>query len=178
MQPSKLIIRHLQTIKAAGKPGTVLDLACGNGRNGIYLVRQGQRVVFADHEQNKLDGIAQLLGPSDLARFWCVDFEDPRVKPFKLGAFSAIIVFRYLHRPLMRAIARSVQPGGLIIYETFTVDQTRFGRPRNADFLLQPGELEDAFQGWEILHSFEGVSVSELSGQQQAIAQLVARKPN
>ena len=77
----------------------------------------------------------------------------------------------------MSAIKRSVQPGGLVIYETFTVDQPRFGRPSNANFLLQPGELEETFKGWEILHSFEGLSISELSGQQQAIAQIVARRP-
>lgn len=178
MQPSNLVARHLPTIKSAGENGTVLDLACGNGRNGIYLVRQGQRVVFADHEQSKLDEISRLLDPDERTSYWCVDFEEPRAEPLTLGSFSTIIVFRYLHRSLIQAIRQGVQPGGLIIYETFTIDQTRFGRPRNPDFLLQPGELEEVFRGWEILHSFEGVNVSELSGQQQAIAQLVARKPN
>ncbi|MCX2978637.1 hypothetical protein [Candidatus Marimicrobium litorale] len=178
MQPSNLVALHSQTLKAAGEKGAILDLACGNGRNGIYLVQQGQRVVFSDREKNKLDGISRLLDPSELTSYWCVDFEEPRTEPLSLGSFSAIVVFRYLHRPLMQAIKHGVQRGGLIIYETFTIDQTRFGRPGNADFLLQPGELEDVFRGWEILHSFEGVSVSELNGQQQAIAQLVARKPD
>ena len=178
MQPSNLVKRYLQAIAAAGEHGRVLDLACGSGRNGIYLVQQGQRVVFSDHEKKKLDEISRLLNKSELTSYWCVDFEEPRVEPLTLGSFSAIIVFRYLHRPLMQAIRQAVQPGGLIIYETFTIDQPRFGRPRNTHFLLQPGELEYVFRGWEVLHSFEGVSVSELTGQQQAVAQLVARKPN
>jgi hypothetical protein len=77
----------------------------------------------------------------------------------------------------MAAIKDSVQPGGLVVYETFTVDQPRFGRPSNPNFLLRPGELENTFYNWEILHSFEGVAISASSGQEQAIAQVVARKP-
>ena len=177
MQASNLVKHTLQAIQEAGLNGQVLDLACGSGRNGIYLVTQGQEVVFADRQQTKLDEVSSNLHPNELANYWCVDFEEPGSDPLEGLLFSSILVFRYLHRPLMSAIKSSVQPGGLVIYETFTVDQPRFGRPSNANFLLQPGELEETFQGWEILHSFEGLSISELSGQQQAIAQIVARRP-
>jgi tellurite methyltransferase len=177
VQVSNLIINTLQAIQQAGHTGPVLDLACGNGRNGIYLVSQGQSVVFADRQQAKLDEIARKLQGNELATFWAVDFEETGCNPLTGHSYASILVFRYLHRPLMAAIKDSVQPGGLVIYETFTADQPRFGRPSNANFLLQPGELEEIFQGWEILHSFEGLSISELSGQQQAIAQIVARRP-
>ena len=71
--------------------------------------------------------------------------------------FSAIIVFRYLHRPLFRALRNAVTPGGLVIYETFTTANREFGRPRSKDFLLLPGELKSLFQDWEIIHEFEGL---------------------
>lgn len=156
----------------------MLDLACGSGRNGLYLVAQGQPVVFADREQSSLATISNKLDQNPLSSFWCVDFEAADRDPLAGLSFSAIIVIRYLHRPLMQSIKNSIQPGGLIIYETFTIDQHQFGRPKNRDFLLQPGELADAFEGWEVLHHFEGLSISELSGKQQAISQLVARKPD
>ena len=177
MQASHLVKQTLPTILESGFTEQTLDLACGSGRNGLYLVNQGQRVTFADRQQDALDHISKRLQANRLARYWCVDFEDAESDPLKGLSFSVILVFRYLHRPLMPAIKRAVHPGGLVVYETYTVNQPRFGRPTNPHFLLQAGELEDIFHGWEILHSFEGPSVSESSGQQQAIAQIVARRP-
>ena len=80
--------------------------------------------------------------------------------------------------PVLDPLKASVQPGGLVVYETFTTYQPRFGRPSNPNFLLRPGELEDTFSNWNILHSFEGVTHSESGGGNQAIAQIVARKPD
>ena len=57
------------------------------------------------------------------------------------------MVTNYLHRPLLPLLVASVAPGGLLIYETFARGNERFGRPRNPDFLLAPGELLDAVRG-------------------------------
>ena len=154
----------------------ILDLACGSGRNGVYLVRKGLSVLFADRRQEVLDDIARKLQGNELATYWAVDLERPGCNPLAGYSFASILVFRYLYRPLMPAIKDSVLPGGLVVYETFTTDQPRFGHPANPDFLLRPGELEDSFSGWIILHSFEGITRSETGGQEQAIAQIVARK--
>jgi hypothetical protein len=62
---------------------------------------------------------------------------------------------------------------GLLIYETFTAEQPRFGKPRNPDYLLQSGELGHMFADWEVIHSFEGIKENPT----RAVAQLVARKP-
>jgi tellurite methyltransferase len=178
MQPSDLIKTQLPAISQAGRKGPVLDLACGSGRNGMYLLKQGQQVVFADRRQAVLDGIAQELKGNKLATFWTVDLEHPDSDPLAGQSFAAIVVFRYLHRPLFDSLKASVQPGGLVVYETFTTDQPRFGRPNNPDFLLRPGELEGTFSNWKTLHSFEGVTRSETGEREQAIAQIVARKPD
>ena len=87
------------------------------------------------------------------------------------------MAFRYLHRPLMPAIRQSLLPGGILLYETFTVDQPAFGRPKNPDYLLRHGELQAYFGDWNILHYFEGVRGKPETGDQQAIAQIVAQKP-
>jgi hypothetical protein len=68
---------------------------------------------------------------------------------------------------------KGLRPGGLLVYETFTVEQAAFGRPRNPDHLLHPGELQQTFADWEVLHSFEGLKENPL----RAVAQLVCRKP-
>jgi hypothetical protein len=61
----------------------------------------------------------------------------------------------------------------LLIYETFTVEQRKFGKPRNPDFLLNPGELLKLFKDWEVIHFFEGIKENP----RRAVAQLVCRKP-
>ena len=90
---------------------------------------------------------------------------------------GGIVVFRYLHRPLIRQIKLAVEPGGFVIYETFTVDQAQYGRPKNPDFLLLHQELQDYFSEWKIHHSFEGVSRKSKLDKPYATAQIVATKP-
>ena len=177
MQASKIVVDSIDLIRQRTVEYPVLDLACGNGRNGMYLVNENIPVVFADRDQDRLDELAEALSGSTLADVWTVDFEAPGQSPLADEAFSAILAFRYLHRPLMPAIKNAIKPGGLVVYETFTTEHPRYGRPTNPDYLLRPGELEAVFSGWQILHSFEGESRSETGGRPQAIAQIIAEKP-
>ena len=52
-----------------------------------------------------------------------------------------------LWRPLLPTLVEAVAPGGVLIYETFACGNERFGRPRNPDFLLRPGELLELVRG-------------------------------
>jgi len=69
---------------------------------------------------------------------WKVDLERP-ARTRSRGEYSVILVFRYLHRPLMPCIRKALRTGGFLVYSTYTVDQAQFGKPRNPDFLLKPG---------------------------------------
>lgn len=183
MEASALLPCYEQAIAVACEQAPALDLACGSGRNGLWLLARDVSVVFADRDAQSLKRIEQYLAglpdtrQRDLARLWPVDLEVPGASPLGAESFGVILVFRYLHRPLLASIKQAVVPGGLVMYETFTVEHARFGRPRNPDFLLHSGELEDYFRQWNILHRFEGVEHDPVSGQPRAIAQLVAEKP-
>lgn len=78
---------------------------------------------------------------------------------------------------MFEQIKQATISGGIVVYETFTVDQAQFGRPKNPDFLLKHGELAELFADWQILHSFEGIVDANNDAGKQAIAQIVARKP-
>jgi len=164
------------------KQAPVLDLACGSGRNGLYLIESGIPVTFADVNAVAIEQLRQhasVVKNKQCTNFWSIDFEQKGAIPLAGKSFAAIMVFRYLHRPLFEQIKQAILPNGLIIYETFTTVQVQFGRPKNPNFLLKANELLDVFSDWEILHSFEGIIESENdSSQKQAIAQIVARKPN
>ena len=173
-EPHRLLLDHLDLFQSPDQSLPVLDLACGTGQNGLMLARQGIPVVFADKSATALDVVKQCLAKDALpGRIWQLDLERPNTRPFSGQGFSAIIGFRYLHRPLFPAIKKAVEPGGLVVYETFTTENLRFGRPNNPEFLLQPGELRTVFQDWQILFQFEGV----LHEPDRAVAQIFASKP-
>ena len=183
MEASKLLSHCLPKIALACSRAPALDLACGTGRNGLFLLASGIPVVFADRDSQSLEHIKQYLAAQpcerqrELARLWQVDLELPHARPLDAETYGAILVFRYLHRPLLAGIKEAVIPGGLVIYETFTVEQAKLGRPRNPDFLLRHGELRECFCEWDILHYFEGIEHDPASGQRRAVARLVAEKP-
>ena len=173
-EPHKVLLDHLDLLNDLDRFLPVLDLACGTGQNGLMLARKGIPVVFADRSATALDVVKQCLVEDALpGRIWQVDLEQPNTSPLAGQNYSAIIGFRYLHRPLFPAIKNAVEPGGLVVYETFTIENRRFGRPSNTNFLLQPGELKTIFQDWQTIFYFEGV----LHDPDRAVAQIVSRKP-
>lgn len=177
---SSLLVDYIGLFENLEIEHGVLDLACGKGRNGLFLVSHNVPVIFADNNEAHLQSLAPALEEAgDGAKrsaCWAVDFESGLSEghnPLAGRDFDAVLVFNYLHRPLFPAIKEAIRPGGLIVYETFTVEQRAFGRPSNPDFLLRPGELRQAFAGWECIEDFEG----EASEPRRAVARLVARKP-
>lgn len=67
-----------------------------------------------------------------------------------------VLVSRYLHRPLFPVLEKAVADEGLLIYETFMQGNERFGRPRNPDHLLKPGELLNAFPALSVVAFEQG----------------------
>ena len=110
--------------------GTVLDVACGSGRQVRWLAAQGFRVTGVDRD-------AAALAPlRETAEVVVADIE-AGPWPFAGRRFDAVVVTTYLWRPLLPAIVEST--AGLLIYETFM--QGHEGKPSNPQFLLRPGEL-------------------------------------
>ncbi len=173
MVSAQLLQDHQHLFKA--EQGQVLDLACGKGQNGLYLKQNNIDLLFADIQQVHL---ANLVTHEyvDQSNVWCADFEsETQIDAIKLSKMQlqGVIVFRYLHRPLFNALKKSVKPGGLVIYETFTKQNKQFGRPNRDQFLLKEGELKSLFKDWEILFYFEGIKHNP----DRAVAQIVCQKP-
>jgi len=173
-EPADLLTDFLWLFRDRPLAGPVLDLACGNCRNGIEVARLEQAVHCCDISEEALSqarAMAERYGVSvEILR---MDLEHGEPAILSQDTYGAVLVFRYLHRPLFPLIRKALKPGGVLIYETFTTDQARFGKPRNPDFLLKKGELRDAFRDWEVLHDFEGLKHNP----DRAVAQLVCRKP-
>ncbi|GIU44365.1 class I SAM-dependent methyltransferase [Shewanella algidipiscicola] len=128
----------------------ILDLACGGGRNGLWFAQQGANVTFIDKD---ISNLPKLLPHCHALAY---DLEDGSAPALPVHEFDIVLVFNYLHRPLFEQIKHCVKPEGLLIYETFTTEQAKVGRPKNPAFLLQADELLTQFDEFDILHYFEG----------------------
>ena len=152
--PSSWLLSNINLIPCAGR---ALDVACGRGRNALFLAQRGWAVRAVDRDAA---AIAALRAEADrLGVAVQGDVLDLEAGETDLGreGYDLIVVVHYLHRPLFPALLRALAPGGHLVYETFTVDQARRGKPVNPDFLLQHGELRERLASLTILGERDGV---------------------
>jgi SAM-dependent methyltransferase len=168
--PSPWVARFAHLVKPAG---TVLDVAAGHGRHTRFFADRGHKVTAVDIDVSDLadlqgDGRVEIREQDLEGEPW----------PFAPQSFDAIIVANYLHRPHFPHLASSLTVGGILIYETFGQGNEAYGRPRNPDFLLAPGELLSAFQGTLQIIAYEhGVEETPRPAVRQRICAVNATAP-
>ena len=95
--------------------------------------------------------------------------------PLPTKEYDLIVNFCYLQRALAPQIVAALKPGGVLVFETYTLDQLQFGwGPKNPDYLLRPGELREMFADLETLLYQEGVIQGDRGP--KAVASLIGRK--
>ena len=153
-----------------------MDVACGAGRHALALATRGIAALGVDRDALRLRELAERARVESLPlRVVRADLEAAPSLPWGASRAGALLVFRYLHRPLCAALAASLRPGGLLLYETFTVAQRELGHgPVNPAFLLEPGELPALFPTLEVLSFEEGLT---RDARPVALARLCARRP-
>ncbi len=144
--PSEWIKRWAHLVPPRGH---VLDVACGSGRHLRWFHARGHAVTGVDRSA---EAIAPLAPLGELVH---ADIEQGPW-PFAGRGFDAVVVTHYLWRPLLPALAASVAPGGVLLYETFARGNGTVGRPSRPEFLLEPGELLAAFPGLRVIAYEDG----------------------
>jgi 2-polyprenyl-3-methyl-5-hydroxy-6-metoxy-1,4-benzoquinol methylase len=153
--------------------GTALDVACGRGRNSLYLARTNYHVTAIDYSSIALLQLKEVATAEHLEiKTLQIDLEQQIALP--QGHFDLIINFYYLHRPLIPQLMQCVKPGGLIMIRTFS--EVIIDKPCTLDpqMHLQAGELLKLFSDWQILVYEEGIETSKKGG---SLVGMVARKP-
>lgn len=160
------------------RPGTALDLACGLGRQTLYLAARGWRVVAVDWASNALARIAataHISGYEDRIELIEADLEaDPRGFDIRPAAFDLILDFFFLDRSLFPVIREGVMPGGRFCAAIHLADPCATNH-QNPAFLLERGELGDLVAGWG--WSVEHLREADSSNDTRAVVEIVARKP-
>jgi SAM-dependent methyltransferase len=151
--------------------GRVLDIACGEGRNAIFLAKNGYDVDAVDSSCVAIERASSVAEKDGLkVNFIHAKLEEYLISP---DTYDIIIDFYYLQRSLAPAIKNGLAKDGVVLFETYTVEQKKIGPPRNPEYLLQPNELLRMFDGLHILFYREGIFEEE---GRRAIASLAGRR--
>src|SRR5437016_255428 len=132
MEPARVVFEASKFVP----PGRALDLACGRGRNAVFLAQHGWSVMAVDIAPPMLEGVDVRV----------LDLETHEPLPFDDGSFDMVCIIHFLWRPLFAEARRLVRPGGVIVSAIHTVRSTM-----NPKYTVAIGELRSYFADWEIL---------------------------
>lgn len=166
IEPAKLVAQTAQRLP----PGQALDLACGTGRNALWLAEQGWDVTAVDGADTAIQILEERAqGENVHVKTVVADLRkgEYTIEPFH---WDLITICYYLQRDLIEPAKRGVCPGGALLVIVHTTE----GDEQPTELRLRPGELAQYFNGWEILHSYEGKPKDP--AHRRAVAEIVARR--
>ncbi len=166
-EPSRIVTRFARL----AKKGRALDIACGMGRNALFLVEQGFIVDAVDISDVAL---AHFQHHSENIRCIHADLDTYAIP---LATYDLIININFLQRRLFPGIIAGLRPGGILIFETFVNSEyeAAFNHPVNPEYLLKENELLHAFLSLKIVYYEEKVE-TRCKDKPRMIASLVAQK--
>lgn len=138
-------------------PGRALDIACGSGRDAVFIKDAGFEVTATDILPDALE-MGRLLerryAPGGEPIRW--EVQDLQAA-LPQGTFELATCFFYLDRGMLATLPQRLSPGAWVVVETFTVaHRARFGKPRREGLVLQPGELPTLIPGIQTVSYAEG----------------------
>ena len=139
----------------------VVCFAEGEGRNAVYLAKQGLDVTAYDYAQNglkKTEALAESNGvkieteQKDLIHDSVPDAEfDAAIMVF--GHFA-----KHDQKTVFDKLVHAVKPSGIVMLEVYSEDQVQYGTggPKTVDMLYDPADLLQWLKGFKVLHFFYG----------------------
>jgi SAM-dependent methyltransferase len=154
--------------------GRALDIAAGTGRNSIALARAGIHVFAVDWSRNALNSLALIAASQELVIEPIIANLEESL-PFRPESFDVVLNVNFLERALFRPLKLVLRLGGMLLFDTFLIDQAACGHPSNPRFLLGHYELRDLLTDMELIRYREG-TVDYSSGKQAWRAIALARR--
>lgn len=171
-EPARVLLDYSHLLPAEG---IALDLACGLGANALLLAQQGLETFAWDTSQVAL---SKLQANATRQRLKVqTQQRDCEQLPPEPGSLDVLVVSNFLYRPILKALVESLRPGGLLYYETHSLERPDHQTgPSNPDYLLRPGELLDVFRQLHIHACREEGLAGDLQKGFRGKAYIVARK--
>ena len=165
--------------------GDILCLAEGEGRNAVYLAKQGCRVLAVDGSAVGLEKAKRLAAENEVQiETEVADLADFVIAP---GQWDAIVsIFAHLpsdiRKSLHRKVVEGLRPGGVLVLEAYTAAQLKLktGGPPTADMMMSLENLRQELKGLDFVHALElerDIVEGKLHTGRGAVVQVVAVKP-
>ena len=153
--------------------GKALVLAMGEGRNAVFLAKNGFDVDGCDISEIAVEKCKQLASENGVnLNAFVADLEEYKIPTNKYDLITCIY---YMQRNLIPQIKDGLKKDGMVLFETYTIDQLNYGHgahgPKNPDYLLKHDELLNLFRDFHILYYREGEIADNKS-----VASLIAQK--
>lgn len=142
--PSRLLEERIDSVEPLLPGKRALDIACGEGRNSIFLARRGFAVTGLDISEEGLAKARRRAAEDGVE----IDFIRADLEGYEFTErFDLILNFNFLLRDLIPRMVDALNPGGVIFFDTILDSPELVGHHTKA-FLLQPGELAALFGGF------------------------------
>jgi tellurite methyltransferase len=155
-------------------PGRALDAACGTGRHAIWLAERGWQVTAVDYSRTAIEILQERCREKGVQLDAIIADLEQREFAIEPDSYDLIVVCNYLQRDLFPSIKAGTRIGGVVIAVIAMADDDPNVRPMNPAYLLNPGELRAEFDGWDLIHSFEGKPAGDQ--RRRATAEIVGRR--
>lgn len=167
-RPSEFLTRWLPQISS----GRALDVACGAGRNALYLAEAGFTVDAVDVSGEGLARAKASACDRGITVNW-IELDLDTGIPGE-DRYDLILMIRYVNPTLLRSLTERLRPGGYLLCEEHLVTTAEVIGPENPRFRVQPGELEKAASQMHVVFCDETLH-ADPDGRSVALARLVAR---
>jgi len=165
-------VTSLKNWTAKIAPGKALDIACGTGRNAIYLAQAGFEVDAIDISREGLNKAQQNAEKLGLDINW---IEHDLDQSYRFGTdYNLIIVMWYVNLPLITQLCNSLVTGGYLLCEEHLKTDHKVMGPTNYQYRVGSGELRKTVSKLDVLKYEESIETSE-EGEQIASARVLAR---
>jgi SAM-dependent methyltransferase len=153
-EPNRFLVEEL----AGLPPGRALDLACGEGRNAIWLARRGWEVTGVDFSGVAVDKARRMAAEAGVdARFDRADLAEhvPAPGSADLVALMYLQVPEPLRATVLGRAAAALRPGGTLLWVAHDLRNLDGGHggPRNPDVLSTPEGVAAALEGLDVLRA-------------------------
>ncbi|MFD1705182.1 class I SAM-dependent methyltransferase [Siminovitchia sediminis] len=162
-EPNAFIKSKAHLLKDQSK---IVCFAEGEGRNAVFLAKEGHEVTALDYAESGLLKTQRLADKNDVKVKTCkADLLEYEVKASRYDA--AVMVFGHFHgqdqKTVFDKMLKAVKPGGMIMMEVYSKEQISYGTggPRDTDMLYDPADLLDWSRGHKVRHFFYGEQFRE-----------------
>jgi SAM-dependent methyltransferase len=164
--PTILLVEMAQQLA----PGTAIDLACGTGRNALYLAERGWAVAAVDGSETAIELVKRRSAARNLQVHARVADLTATTFTMPPDAFDLVLIAFYLQRDLFAKVKTATRPGGVVVAIAHTPEPGERWSEKRA----RPGELLQFFKDWELLWQYEGPSRDP--AHRRPVAEIVARR--